>query len=236
MVSYTPVTKANLSAQIASQLEEQIITQKLKTGDRLPGEIELAEQFGTSRNILREAITTLKERGLVQVRNGSGAYVVQPDAQVLGDVVNRLVALGSASIEEVYELRVALEVQSCGLAAVNATDEELVRLDQLIERMEQEYRDGQLWSKHDYNFHKELAVATHNKLFPEFLRPLIHIVYDLSDKHPRDLDARLRGIAQHKRIVEALKQHNRDEAEKAMLNHLQVFLADLTEDTGIPHR
>ena len=137
----TSVTKANLSSQIANQLEELILSQELKAGERLPGEIELAEQFGTSRNILREALTSLKERGLVTVRNGSGVYVAQPDARILGNVVNRLVAVGSASIQEVYELRVALEVQSSGLAAVNATDEDLQSLDELIRLMEQDYRN-----------------------------------------------------------------------------------------------
>ena len=236
MAFCTPVMKANLSSQIANQLEERIISQELKAGDKLPGEIELAEQFGTSRNILREAITTLKERGLVQVRNGSGAYVMQPDAQVLGDVVNRLVAVGSTSIQEVYELRVAIEVQSCGLAAVNATQEDLAALDDLIGQMERDYRDDQLWSKLDYNFHKELAVSTHKTLFPEFLRPLINTVCDLSDRHPRHFEARLRGIEQHKRIVEAVKSRDRAAAERAMEEHLQVFLADLAPDVPVINR
>ncbi len=226
----TSVTKANLSSQIANQLEELILSQELKAGERLPGEIELAEQFGTSRNILREALTSLKERGLVTVRNGSGVYVAQPDARILGNVVNRLVAVGSASIQEVYELRVALEVQSSGLAAVNATDEDLRSLDELIRLMEQDYRDDQLWSKHDYHFHRALAVATHNCLFPEFLRPLNKTVYDWSDKNPRSVEARMRGIEQHKHIVEAVKARDREAAERFMSEHLQVFLADLTQN------
>ncbi len=233
MTICTPVSKANLSTQIADQLEERILSQELKAGDRLPGEIELAEQFGTSRNILREAITTLKERGLIQVRNGSGAYVMQPDAQVLGDVVNRLVAAGSASIQEVYELRVAIEVQSCRLAANNATSEDLETLEDLIVQMKRDYRDDQLWSKLDYNFHRELAVATQNSLFPEFLRPLMNTVCDLSDRHPRTFDARLRGIEQHERIVSAIRSGSQSAAEKAMAEHLRGFLADLALDVHI---
>lgn len=233
MAICTPVSKANLSTQIADQLEERILSQELKAGDRLPGEIELAEQFGTSRNILREAITTLKERGLVQVRNGSGAYVMQPDAQVLGDVVNRLVAAGSASIQEVYELRVAIEVQSCKLAANNATSEDLETLEDLIVQMKHDYRDDQLWSKLDYNFHRELAVATQNSLFPEFLRPLMNTVCDLSDRHPRTFDARLRGIEQHERIVSAIRSGSQSAAEQAMAEHLRGFLADLALDVHI---
>lgn len=230
MAICTPVTRENLSSQIAEKLENMIISQKLEVGDRLPGEIELAEQFGTSRNILREAMTTLKERGLIQVRNGSGAYVAQPDPQVLGNVVGRLIAVGSSTVEEVYELRVAIEVRACSLAAENITETELLELQQILQQMVAEYRDYQRWLQLDREFHVAIAAATHNSLFPEFLKPLMDIVTQMSDKHPRSVEERKSGINQHRRIVQSIEAHDRAAAEQSMFDHIGTFRLDLMQD------
>lgn len=232
MALYTPVMRTNLSLQIADNLENLIVSQKLEVGDRLPGEIELAEQFGISRNILREAITILKERGLIQVRNGSGAYVAQPDPQLLGNVIGRLISVGSTKVQEVYELRVAIEVKACGLAAENITADELETLKTVLNDMERDYRSHSLWTKHDYLFHEIIATATHNSLFPEFQRQLMDIVIHLSDQNPRTLEARKNGIEQHRRILQAIADHDRSAAEKAMFDHLDKFRTDLTGEAA----
>ncbi|MDO4308359.1 MAG: FadR/GntR family transcriptional regulator [Eubacteriales bacterium] len=230
MTMYKPISKSNLSSQIAECIENLILDQKLKVGDKLPSEMELAEQFHTSRNIVREAISMLKERGLVEVRNGSGAYVVRPEPSTLGSVMKRLVTVGATDAYEIYEIRMALEVRACGMAAVNAEAGEVEILKQLIAKMEQNYSDNIMWSKYDYQFHEKLAEMTHSTLFPVFLRPLISMVYDLSDQQPRTTKARKNGIEQHKKIVEAVEKGDRQEAEGAMERHLQIFLDDLLKE------
>ena len=94
---YIQLNKSSLSQQIAQNLEEMILEQELQIGDRLPGEMDLADKFGASRNVVREALTMLRERGLVEVRNGSGAFVTRVQPQALGDVVTRMTAVGSVS-------------------------------------------------------------------------------------------------------------------------------------------
>lgn len=226
MQTYAPLNKSSLSMQIADQLEARILQNQLKEGEKLPGEMELAERFGASRNVLREAMTTLKERGLIEVRNGSGAYVVHPQAEKLGQVVSRLVITGSVSADELFEVRMALEVRACGLAAQNATPEEIEKLQTLLDDMERSYEDSGLWAQFDYDFHILLARCTGNVLFPVLLEPLISLVTDNFNKMPLPLEARKRGMAHHRTIMDAVKAHDRAAAEKGMVLHLQRYLED----------
>ncbi len=227
MKMYAPVSKNNISNQIAEHIETLILQQNLKVGDKLPGEIELAEQFGASRNVLREALATLKERGLIEVRNGSGIYVAQPGSGTLGRVVDRLVKTGASTAKEVYEIRLALEVQACGQAAKRATDAEIAELGTIIACMERDYKDEALWSRYDSEFHERLAEMTGNSLYPVILQPLVNIVSDIrSEQHPT-LDARSRGLEDHRQIFTAIKAHDRAAAQQAMVNHLKRFLKDL---------
>ena len=117
------VKKNNLYESIADTIEAMILDDTLKVGERLPSEAAMAESFGVSRNIIREAMKILKERHLVELRNGDGARVVKPDSSSLKDVVNRMVIMGSLSLSEIYELREALEVSAAGLAAGRRTEE-----------------------------------------------------------------------------------------------------------------
>lgn len=227
MAKFVQMNKDSLSKQIAEQIETLILSQELKVGERLPGEIELAEQFGSSRNVLREAMTSLKERGLIEVKPGSGAYVAQPDPLALGEMMNRFVALGSLSVYEVYEVRMALEVRSCGLAAEHADEEGISKLKELIEKTEKDYKDDQLWAKYEYKFHMQIAKMTNTTLFPVFLRPLLNIVFDITNEKPRPLVARKSGLEAHKRIVAAIESGDKEAAEQAMILHLQGFLNDI---------
>lgn len=229
MAAFSRVSRNNLSEQIASSLEDMILSQKLKSGDRLPSEQQLADHFGTSRNMVREALKTLQERGLVEVKNGSGAYITQPDAQTLGNVVKRLVTVGAASEHEVYEVRMALEVRACGLAAENASQENIVQLKELFDAMERSYQDSKLWAECDYAFHETIARSTGNVLFPEFIRPLLRTVHSISDSRPRNVAARLAGIRQHEVIVQAIEARDAYAARSAMSAHLQHFIDDIVQ-------
>jgi len=229
MTLHKLILKSNISNQIAEHIESMILSQELKVGDKLPGEIALAEQYGASRNMLREAMTTLKERGLVEIKNGSGAYISQPNSDSLSNAVNRLVTFGDATAYEVYEVRMALEVRACGLAAKFASKEDLQVLHTLIANMELNYEDRKLWTQYDGEFHEALAQMTKISLFPAFLHPLISIVQSIAEEQPLPASARKKGLAAHKKIVDAIESRDRDAAENAMTSHLNGFLTDLVE-------
>jgi GntR family transcriptional repressor for pyruvate dehydrogenase complex len=228
MAEFIQMNRNSLSHQIAEQLENLILSKELKIGEKLPGEIELAEKFGSSRNILREAMTTLKERGLIEVKSGNGAFVAQPNPLTFEKMVDRYVTLDSIPVYEIFEVRMALEVRSCGLAAENADEEGIETLRELFKKMEKCCGDGEFWAEYDFEFHMQIAAMTKTSLMQIFLRPLISIVFKIADREPRlPLHARQGGLEAHRKILKMIETRDRKGAEQTMVEHLQDFLNDI---------
>jgi GntR family transcriptional repressor for pyruvate dehydrogenase complex len=216
------IIKKSLSDTIVEKLEQMILENSFQVGERLPSEEKLAESFGVSRTILREAVKTLKERGLVDVKVGDGIYVAKPKKRILSDMVNRLVRLSDISMEEVYDFRRVLEVASCGLAAQNATEEELAALDEIVTEMEKSISRKKRWVELELQFHLQIAQASHNKLFYYIISPLADLLVSAFTKgFSRNApEGTLEGITGHRSIIQSIRKRDCESAEKAMLRHL----------------
>ena len=221
------IKKTNLYETVAEKLEQMILDDQLKIGEKLPSEQTLGEKFGVSRNIVRESIKILKERGLINVKTGDGAYIVKPKTGILGDMVNRIVAIGDTSFQEVYELRFALEVDACGLAAERVTDEEIAALECIIAQMQENIDDVVQWVSLDWEFHSQIAKATHNPLFRSFIKPLAGTFIDMSKQGYSVKGACKEGIKGHKLITEAIKNRDSKSARKEMMEHLKRSKKDV---------
>lgn len=201
MVEYDQITRRHLYEEVATKLEKMIMDETLKFGDKLPPEKNLAENFGISRNILREALKTLKERGLIEVHTGDGVYIAKPGTDILKDMVNRLVVLGGVSIKDLFEFRLAIEVKACGLAAENADETELKYLEEIINRMKLDVEDLELWAKEELEFHMTIAKASKNVLFYSFISPISDHLFKLFLKGRQNPQAKIEGIEGHIAIV-----------------------------------
>ena len=226
---YYQLNKENLSHQIAQTIEEMILGQEIQIGERLPGEIDLANRFGASRNVVREALTMLRERGLVNIRSGSGTFVTQVHPQILGEVVTRMAVIGSVSVNEIFEIRMALEVRACGLAALNGTPEEKAKLQSIVENMKNNYRQPDKWNEYDRKFHSHLSKMTNNSLFPAMIIPLISLIFPNSETNHASFseEAIWRGLEQHNGILKTVLDGDRKLAEDAIATHLQTYLEDI---------
>src|SRR5579859_8082660 len=119
---YTPIRSNKVYEQIAEQIEQRILKGELRSGDRLPTERELAEQFQASRTAVREAMKTLAQKGLVDMRPGRGTIVIDGTSQAMRHSLGLMMMFGqagnSASLVEVREI---LEPEIAALAAIRAT-------------------------------------------------------------------------------------------------------------------
>ena len=130
------IVRAKLSEQIADRLEDMILNEELEDSEKLPSEQTLAENFNVSKNVVRESLNTLKERGLVETRNGAGNYVTKPKADNLSDVISRMIVLDNIDYRQIYDTRIVLETSACRRAARRITDGELAKLEKLpIEKL-----------------------------------------------------------------------------------------------------
>ncbi|MFK0073440.1 FadR/GntR family transcriptional regulator [Arthrobacter woluwensis] len=208
------VRNVPLSVQIGTQLREQIMNGTWPVGTKVPGEHDLVKTFGTSRNTVREALRALVHLGLLESRPGDGTYV--RSTSELGAVLGRRIT--EESVDEVFEVREALELQAARLAALRITDHQVEELRGLLqERYEGETAADRLNA--DVRFHQGIVAASGNPLITELhhgLEPAV--IHDESNYSGMNTDGFL--LAEHEAILDALARHDADAAVAATLQLL----------------
>ncbi|WP_441249665.1 FadR/GntR family transcriptional regulator [Kitasatospora sp. McL0602] len=149
-----------LSDQVIAQLRAQITSGEWPVGSRIPTESALVEQLGVARNTVREAVRALAHNGLLDIRQGSGTYVLATSE--LAGVMHRRFA--DADQEQVAELRAMLETSAAGLAAARRTDRDLELLETALARREAAWHSGdpEAFVQADAAFHQSVVAAAHN--------------------------------------------------------------------------
>lgn len=216
-----PVATARVSDVIAERLSAAIRDGKLKPGDRLPTEAELAREFQVGRTSVREGLQKLRAHGLIETRKGLGAFVVDPLAEFA-----RWTAGDPATIEELAEARVALETLASALAAMRASDEEIAELERL--NAAHAAADGvDALVSTDHAFHAAVMGAARNRFVAGAYGAL-----ELDDFRAKTLAlpwAADRSAQGHAAIVEAIAARDPVAARAAMADHLYALYAEIRE-------
>ncbi|MFJ1703943.1 FCD domain-containing protein [Kitasatospora sp. NBC_00374] len=152
--------RAPLSDQVIAQLRGQITSGEWPVGSRIPTESELVEQLGVARNTVREAVRALAHNGLLDIRQGSGTYVLATSE--LAGVMHRRFA--DADGAQVAELRATLETAAAGLAALRRNDRDLELLESTLARRDAAWEAGdpEDFVQADAAFHQAVVAAAHN--------------------------------------------------------------------------
>lgn len=212
-----------LYLEVAGQIENLITSGTIAPGERLPSERDLAQRFQVSRPTIREAMIALEIAGLVEVRTGSGIYVLPNSAQ-------RGIADVGPGAFEILESRRLIEPELARLAAKHITSEQLQELSLALQEMEGEASASHVSEEADKRFHCIIAEASGNSALAAVMTWLwdMRINSELSTIfHQRVRDMGVHpSLAQHKKIYKALEQRDGQAAEAAMLRHLESALAD----------
>lgn len=211
-----------LTAQVTNRLEHLITERHLQPGDRLPSERDLADQFGVSRTVVREAVRALVARSLLEVKPGSGTLIRAPSQQSVTKTVSSYLKLGQPQPDygQVHEVRRVLEVEIAGLASERRTAQDLVRLQALLDEMPTLEGDHSTFAENDVAFHAALAEATHNDLFSILLGSIADILFKVRELGNRLPGAPDHALAYHQRIFEEVRAGNPEGARQTMLAHL----------------
>lgn len=199
-----PAARASLSDNIVEQITDLIARGLLKPGDRIPGEHQLCAQFSVGRTSVREALRSLSAMGIVQSHAGDGTFV-------------------SASLEDLIQTRLLLESGTAALAASRATAGDLEELAHAIRGMQGAVDDHGRYLEFDIQFHLTLAKATQNPVLQNLLSTMRAYLQAWIKEALNDANASHRAklsIAEHKRILLALKNRDPDEARHAMSVHI----------------
>src|SRR5712692_3537746 len=126
---YTPIQPNKVFEQIARQIEQRVLSGELHSGDRLPTERELAEQFHASRTAVREAMKSLAQKGLVDMRPGRGTIVIDGTSRAMRHSLGLMMRIGQAgSSTNLVEVREILEPEIAALAAIRAGEEDITSM------------------------------------------------------------------------------------------------------------
>lgn len=215
------VGRSSLVDQVAGRMESLIDAGEWPVGERIPTEMELADQFEVSRNTLREAIRALVHAGLLQTRQGSGTYVCS--SSVLEAAIRKRV--GRADVLDTLEVRHALEREAALLAAVRRNAENLEELRSALHDCRSAIKagDGQAYLTADLALHRAVVRASHN---PVLIDLYGHLTDPLESSIRKILDASVRqsgSIPSHEALVEAIADQDPERAMEAVHAYIAEF-------------
>ena len=167
-----------------------------------------------------EALKLLKERGLVDSRNGMGSYVTKPEAGNLADVIYRMAVLDKISYAEIYDVRKILEIAACREAASSVRNDQLAEMNAYLEKLKDRSISVKERRELDYNFHAAIAEASGNRLLGIMVRTTRNVFIAMIEKGIFTEGGIEDAILRHDRIMQALINHDPAAAEKAMQEHL----------------
>jgi GntR family transcriptional regulator, transcriptional repressor for pyruvate dehydrogenase complex len=211
----------NLPSQVARMISDEILAGRFQVGDRLPTEHELAETFGVSRNVVREAIARLRFEGAVEPRQGSGVFV-------LGNQANAALRLDKEILRDkslfanLFELRSILEVEAAGLAAARRGRKHLTAIGAALRRLYDTQRTPQAVDA-DLEFHRAIARASDNVYVAIFVNFISEHVRASIAKANERVDASTRehiNKEEHGAIYEAIKAKDIECARESMRRHI----------------
>jgi GntR family transcriptional regulator, transcriptional repressor for pyruvate dehydrogenase complex len=218
---------SRLHRQLMRVLVADIVAGAVPAGSMLPREADLAQEFGVSRGVAREAIRGLEERGLVAVKHGRGATV---SADERWDLFNRdvLAAIldsprGAEFLREYLECRRILEIEAAGLAAERAQPAQIEAMAAALEAIDRAIGRDELAVMEDFAFHRAVADATGNPQFPRFLEFLGRYIIPRQSVRVEASSVRSYLVtiqAEHRAIFEAIRARSVDSARRAMRRHL----------------
>ena len=224
---YRAVKTSRLYEQIVQQVEDAILKGQLKPGDQLPAERDLAHSFGVSRTAVREAVKTLREKGLVEAYSGRGTFVTNGTSHSIRQSLDLMIRInpleGSANLAE---LRLVLEPEIAALAAARIEEQLLSTMREAVEEMDRSLRDPDAYVEADLDFHLALAEAAGNPLILSLLDSIVGLLREQRSRIFNVDGGPERGQFHHKRILAAVEQGNPEAAREAMRAHLQQVLQD----------
>ncbi|QHS52198.1 FadR/GntR family transcriptional regulator [Edaphobacter sp. 12200R-103] len=217
-----PIRKSSISDDIVQQIITLISNGDLKAGQRLPSERDLCVKFAASRSSLREALRCLSIMGVLTARPGEGTSVAMDGTKFMDTVLQWRMSTEQHDIEDLMEVRMALEGVTASSAAKNAEGQDLKKLEDLVARMEESVGDARRFAALDLEFHLCLAKASNNKLALDLVAVIrgqlergVAKVLQLPDAMPL-------SVEEHKQILQAVMNRDSEQARAAMQHHLQA--------------
>lgn len=227
-MNFEPIQKEKMYQNVILQVKQMIYDGKLKKGDKLPAERNLASLLGVSRNTIREAFSALELLGIIESKHGEGSFISnEPLRSGSVEPLSLLFMLEANAQTQLIDVRKMLEAESAFLAAQSAGEEDLAVLEKCIQDFERNTVDQNFSIEVDRTFHFGIAKASGNVL----LYYLYSAISEALEHHIRTMRLRIvlesenieRLLLQHKNIYQYICNRDALKARQAMLEHMEFI-------------
>lgn len=219
-MSVEPIKSTRIYEEIVRQVKAMIAEGRLKSGDQLPPERDLAEKFVVSRTSVREALRALESLGLVEIRAGEGTFVREVSVEALIEPLALVLVSQREAIGELFEARRLLEPAIAGLAARRATPEEIQEMERILAEQAREIAAGRTGLVQDGQFHAAIASAAHNQAITRLVHGIMDLLTQSREESLNTPGRPQRSHQDHRGMLEAIRRRDEAAAEQAMREHL----------------
>ena len=215
-----PIKSTRIYEAIVRQVKAMISEGRLKSGDQLPPERDLAEKFVVSRTSVREALRALESLGLIEIRPGEGTFVRGVSVEALIEPLALVMLSQREAIGELFEARRLIEPSIAAFAARRATPHEIEEMTRILEDQAREITAGRTGLAQDAEFHSAIASAAHNRAISRLVHGIMDLLTQSREESLSTPGRPTRSHESHRRILEAITAHDEEAARRAMLDHL----------------
>ncbi len=221
-----PGRGASLSNQIVAEVREALFEKRLKPGDFLGTEMDLATRHGVSRVVARDALRTLEALGVVEIRVGArgGARIAHGNARLFAEALAVQLQLTGVEVREIMDAQRGIECVAAELAAENATPEDIARLRALVEQSERNIDDADLLTRLSRDFHLAIAEASHNRVLVAELISLQHVSWPKSN-HTLTPPVARHIVEVHRELVDLIEARDAAATRRLMDDHVKMIRA-----------
>lgn len=219
-ISFTKINRQSVTESIVEALKQKILNGEISSGDKLPSERDLAESFGVSRASVREAMRALRYMGVLEVHSGEGTFLTE-NISLLSDHFKISLLLKQCSVKELVEARKIIECETVSLATIRSSKEEKDALKKLHKYAMTLVDDEQPFLKADFDFHEKIAEMSQNMVLVEMLNATRDLTLS-ENMYVIEREGQIkRALDFHSSILYYILSFDADNAQKAMLAHLE---------------
>lgn len=218
--AFEAIRKNKVYEAVARQIET-LILEKLKPGDKLPPERELAEMFSVSRSSIRDAIRSLELAGLVEPKQGIGTVICEVTADFLLNPLVNALKRKQELVSELIEVRKMIEPPLAARAATHASPEEMAEMEDILRRQAEKMARDEMTIEEDSEFHYTIAMASGNSVVLKVLDLLMDLLRETRERSLQVPGRAQRSLAGHRQILAAIKKGDAKAAEAAMCRHIE---------------
>lgn len=227
---FTPIKNTKVYEQVIDQIKEMIVNGTLKKGDKLPSERELSSTLNISRSSIREALRSLEIIGLIQSKQGEGNFISNNFDNMLLEPLSMIFMLNNCDSLEILELREVIEVETAVLAADKVSEQDIEELYEIVNTIKTSINEDER-IKYDKKLHYKIAKISNNFLIINILNTLSSLM-DMFIKNAREKilnNVENKDIIneQHREIIFALENKDKEGARNAMKDHMQLIKENL---------